>query len=159
MSRNSQLEAENKRLSVKVDEMKDICSLTSSLNVKYRLQLDKETSDKENLAELNQKLKTRLNNLTVKCNELNQKVKVLELNIKRKPAVRLSQQPPVRVISSISDIIIPDQRSNAEFIDLQKRFDELDAEHQEALNVIDDLEFELGDVIASSISRGHFSHN
>lgn len=140
------MEAENKRLSQKVDELKDICSLTSSLNVKYKLQLEREASEKEALKESNHKLKLKLNNLSAKTNELAHKIKVLESNLRRKPAVRLSSQPQVRVISSISDIIIPDPKSNKAFIDLQKRYDDLEAQHTEALNVIDELEFELGDV-------------
>lgn len=64
MSRNSHLEAENKRLSVKLEELKGISSLTSSLNVKYRLQLDKEATEKESFKEVNHRLKLKLNSLT-----------------------------------------------------------------------------------------------
>lgn len=145
MSRNSQLEAENRRLTLKVDEMKSICTLTSSLNVKYQMQLQEETTEKENLKESNHKLKLKLNNLSIRCNDLNQRIKVLESNLKRKPATRASQAP-VRIISSISDIIVADPNKSKAFIDLQKRYDGLEAEHKEALNVIDELEFELGDV-------------
>lgn len=151
MSRSSQLEVENQRLSMKVDEMKEICTVTSSMNVKYRMQLEKETTEKETLQESNDKLKVKLNSLTAKCNELNQKIKVLESNLQRKNATRTVAQPQVQVIKSIADIIESNPRDRAALDDLQKRFDELDAEHQEALNVIDELEFELGDVIA----RGH----
>lgn len=145
MSRSSQLEAENKRLSFKVDEMKEICSSTSSLNVKYKMQLEKESSEKENLLEVNQKLKLKLNSLSVKCNELNHRIKVLECSLKRKNATRLTQ-PQVRLISSVEDIVITRPKQDEALRELQKRYDELDAEHQESLNVIDELEFELGDV-------------
>lgn len=144
MSRNNHYEAENKRLSVKVEEMKEICSLTSSLNVKYKSQLDRESQDKEFFKESNHNLKVKLNNLSVKCNEMNERVKVLEINLKRKVVMRINQ-PKVQVIKSISDITRMDSK---ELDVLQKRYDELDSEHQEALNVIDELEFELGDVIA-----------
>lgn len=146
MSRNGHLEAENKRLSVKVEEMKEICTLTSTLNVKYKSQLDREQQDKESLKESNHKLKLKLNILSVKCNEMNEKVKVLETSLKRKVLTRVNQ-PKVQIIKSISEIRRTDNKSLA---DLQKRYDELDAEHQEALHVIDELEFELGDVIISS---------
>ena len=147
MSRSGQLEAENRRLTFKVDEMKEICSLSSSLNVKYKMQLDKETTDKENLLESNHKLKVKLNSLSVTCNELNERIKVLESSLKLKNATRLSQ-PQVRVISSVEDIVITRPKQDEALQDLQKRYNELDAEHQEALNVIDELEFELGDVIS-----------
>lgn len=146
MSRNNHLESENKRLSLKVDEMKEICSLTSSLNVKYKMQLDREASDKEDLKESNHKLKLKLNQLSAKSNEQSQRIKVLENSLKRKPAVRASQ-PQVRIIGSVSDIVATDPRKSVVFVDLQTRYDELDAAHQEALNVIDELEFELGDVM------------
>lgn len=139
------MEAENNRLTLKMEEMKQICSHSSSLNLKYKLQLDKETNQKEYLLEANHKLKLKLNVLSDKCNEFNEKIKVLETNLMRRPATRLSQ--PVRVISSVSDIVVGSQVNDKALIDLQKRFDELDVEHQEALNVIDELEFELGDVI------------
>lgn len=154
MSRSSQLEVENKRLSMKVDEMKEICTATSSMNVKYRMQLEKETTEKEELKESNHKLKVKLNNLTTQCNELNQRIKVLESNLSRKNDMRINAQPQVQVIKSIADIIESNPRDSAALADLQKRFDELDAEHQEALNVIDELEFELGDVIAQRTLPG-----
>lgn len=144
MSRNSQLEAENQRLSMKVNEMKDICSLTSSLNVKYKLQLDSEVQDKESLKESNHKFKLKLNNLSVKCNEMNERIKVLENSLRRKVVMKVNQ-PKVQVIKSIADITRP--ADNKALQDLQRRYDELDAEHQESLNVIDELEFELGDVM------------
>lgn len=143
MSRSNQLEVENKRLSMKVDEMKQICTTTSSLNVKFRMQLEKESTEKENLHEANLKLKTKLNSLSVICNELNEKVKVLESNLKRKSVTRI--QPQVQMINSIADIVVGTKDSEA-FDDLQRRYDELDAEHHEAMDVIDQLEFELGDV-------------
>lgn len=151
MSQASQLEVENKLLSMKVDEMKQVCTVTSTMNVKYRMQLETETAEKENLQESNHKLKVKLNSLTVVCNELNHKIKVLETELTRHNATRIVAQPQVRVIKSIADIIESNPNDSAALDDLQKRFDELDAEHQEALNVIDELEFELGDVIA----RGH----
>lgn len=150
MSRNSHLEAENKRLSSKVDEMKEICSLTSSLNVKYKVQLDREVTDRRNLQESNQRLKIKLNSLTVKCTELNQKVKVLDAHLRRRPITRISNQPQVRVISLVSDIRINEPQSSEALKELQKRYDELDVAHQEALNVIDELDFELDDVIIES---------
>lgn len=149
MSRNGHLEAENKRLSVKVEEMKEICTLTSTLNIKYKSQLDREQQDKESLKESNHKLKLKLNNLSVKCNEMNERVRVLETNLKRKVLTRVNQ-PKVQIIKSISEITRTDNKSLEK---LQKRYDELDAEHQEALQVIDELEFELGDVITSSFHR------
>lgn len=155
MSRNSQMEAENRRLTMKVEEMKEICTHTSSLNVKFKQQLEQEASQKENLQESNHKLKLKLNVLSIKCNELNDKVKVLEANLKRRPATRLSQ--PVRIISSVSDIIIGNPINDQALTSLQKRFDELEIEHQEALNVIDELEFELGDVIVSYFPSRLFS--
>lgn len=144
MSRNSHFESENKRLSLKVDEMKEICSLTSSLNVKYKMQLERETSEKENLKESNFKLKLKLNQLSVKSNDQSQRIKVLENSLKRKPAIRASQ-PQVQIIGSVKELTDP--RKSGVFVDLQTRYDELDAAHQEALTVIDELEFELGDVM------------
>lgn len=128
-------------------------TLTSSLNVKYKMQLQRETDEKERLQESNQKLKVTLNNLTAKCNELGQRVKLLESNLARQSAVK--EVPRVQMINSIADIVVSPPQSTAAFSDLQKRFDELEAEHQEALNVIDDLEFELGDVIARRLADGH----
>jgi hypothetical protein len=151
MSRSSLLESENKRLSLKVDEMKEICSLTSTLNVRYKTQLDQESSDKAELVEANRKLKLKLNELAARCTELGQKVKVLEASLGRRPATRLSQPPPVQMISSIADVIKPSASSQA-LVDLQKRFGELELEHQKALNVIDELEFELGDVSSAKLS-------
>jgi chromosome segregation ATPase len=144
MSHNNRIEAENKRLSMKVEEMKEICSLTSTLNVKYKSQLDKESEDKEFLKESNHKLKLRLNYLSKKCNEMNERVKVLEVNLNRKALTRINQ-PRVQIIKSITDITRFDSKA---LDDLQKRYDELDTEHKDALNVIDELEFELDDVIA-----------
>lgn len=128
-------------------------TLTSSLNVKYKMQLQRETDEKEKLQESNQKLKVTLNNMTAKCNELGQRVKLLESNLARQSAVK--EVPRVQMINSIADIVVSPPQSTAAFNDLQKRFDELEAEHQEALNVIDDLEFELGDVIARRLADGH----
>lgn len=144
MSRNNQLDVENKRLTMKVEEMKQICTHSSSLNLKYVLELDQESTQKEILQEANHKLKLKLNVLSIKCNEFQDKIKVLETNLMRRPATRLSQ--PVRIISSVSDIVVGNQVSDKALSDLQKKFNELDVQHQEALNMIDDLEFELGDV-------------
>lgn len=143
MLRNSQLEAENKRLSQKVDEMKEICALTSKLNVKFKSQLEQESNHKENMNESNKKLKMSMNKLSWKCNELNQKVKILEINLKRKVMTRINQ-PKVQIIKTASDVV---QMDNKLIEELQKRYDQLDVEHQEALNIIDELEFELDDVI------------
>lgn len=160
MSRSNVLEAENKRLSLKVEEMKEICSLTSTLNVKYKTQLDREAGDKAELIEANHKLKLKLNELTTRCHQLGQKVKLLEANLGRQPASRLSQPPPVRVISSISEVIVSKpSASNKALVDLQKRFDELEVEHKGALNVIDELEFELGDVSANLLASVHIHHS
>lgn len=126
-------------------------TLTSSLNVKYKMQLQRETDEKEKLQEANQKLKITLNNMTAKNNELGQRVKMLESNLARQSAVK--EVPRVQMINSIADLVVSPQQSSAAFNDLQKRFDELEAEHQEALNVIDDLEFELGDVIGPKARR------
>lgn len=158
MSRTSQLEVENKRLSMKVEEMKEITSLTSSLNVKYKLQLDKETEEKDILKDVNDKLKTKLNNLSVKCNEQHQKIKVLETSLKLKTVVK-PPLPAVRAMSGISNVAVANVSHNSALFDLQKRYDELDAEHQEALNVIDELEFELGDVIAENGPKPTFNSN
>lgn len=153
MSRGSHLENENKRLSLQANELKEMYTLTSSLNVKYKMQLQRETDEKEKLQELNQKLKVTINNMTAKCNELGQRVKILENSLARHSAVQ--EVPRVQMINSIADIVVSPPQSTAAFNDLQKRFDELEAEHQEALNVIDDLEFELGDVIARRLADGH----
>ena len=148
MSRNGQLEVENKRLSQKVEEMKEICTLTSTMNVQFKSKLEREALEKGNLKESNQKLKISLNKLSVKCNELNQRVKVLETNLKRKVLTRINQ-PRVQIIKSASDVVRSD---NQALEDLQSRYDKLDTEHQEALNVIDELEFELDDVIIQNVS-------
>lgn len=151
MSRGSHLETENKRLSLQANELKEMYTLTSSLNVKYKMQLQRETDEKEKLQEANQKLKITLNNMTAKNNELGQRVKMLESNLARQSAVK--EVPRVQMINSIADLVVSPPQSSAAFNDLQKRFDELEAEHQEALNVIDDLEFELGDVIGPNARR------
>lgn len=140
MSHRFQLEAENERLLLKVEELKEICSLTSSLNVKHKFQLEKETNEKDALKEANHKLKLKLNNLTTKCNEQEQKIKVLESNLRRKPETNVSR---VQIVKSIYDITASSEKA---LISLQKRYDELEAEHHDALSVIDDLEFELGDI-------------
>lgn len=145
MSRGNQLQVENKRLSMQVDEMKEICSNASSLNVKYRMDLEKETSEKENLREANTKLKLKLNEMAAKCHELTRKMKMLESNLARQSVSQVNQ-PRVQMIGSVKDIMISEQ-SNDKLNDLQKRYDKLEVDHNEALNVIDDLEFELGDVI------------
>lgn len=147
MSRNSHLESENRRLTKTVDEMKDICSLTSSLNVKYKLQLEKETTENEILKESNQKVKLKLNQLSAKCIEQSQRIKILESHLTRHAAVRVAK-PIVRIVSSVPEGVVTDPMKSDAFIDLQARYDELDAAHHEALNVIDELEFELGDVMS-----------
>lgn len=147
MSRNSHLESENRRLTKTVDEMKDICSLTSSLNVKYKLQLEKETTENEILKESNQKVKLKLNQLSAKCIEQSQRIKILESHLTRHSAVRVAK-PIVRIVSSVPEGVVTDPMKSDAFIDLQARYDELDAAHHEALNVIDELEFELGDVMS-----------
>lgn len=137
MSRNSVLESENHRLSLKIDEMKEICTLTSTLNVKYKTQLDRESTEKKNLLETNQKLKLKLNELSTKSMEQQQFIKVLQNNLRSQSAAKASG----KAVSSDSD-----PKTSSEYVDLQTRYDELNATHHEALNVIDELEFELGDV-------------
>jgi hypothetical protein len=53
-------------------------------------------------------------------------------------------QPKVQIIKSASDVVRSDMK---DMENLQSRYNELETEHQEALNVIDELEFELSDVI------------
>lgn len=145
MARNSLMDIENRRLSMKVEEMKEICSQTSSINVKYRIQLEKEISEKDETRSANQSLKLKLNKLTAIGNEQNERIKVLETHLHRAMNNR-SSLVPVKIIGSISEIVKKDASDEA-FNDLQQSYDELDVQHREALAMIDDLEFELGDVM------------
>lgn len=146
MSRNSQLEVENKRLSMKVEEMKEICAKTSSMNVKYKMQLDGEKQTKEELLEGNAKLKKKVNELASRCYEQNEKIRVLESNLKRGASTSM-RNSRVTIIGNVSEIIQKtDPKTSSEYIDLEQRYCELEKEYQEAVAIIDELEFELEDV-------------
>lgn len=148
MSRSSQLEVENKRLSVKVEEMKEICTQTSSLNVKYKMQLEREKESKEELLEGNSKLKIKANELATRCFELNEKIRVLESNLKRSSSASVrSSRIPVKIIGNVSEIVQQsDPKASPEYIDLESKYADLERDYQEALAVIDELDFELDDV-------------
>lgn len=148
MSRNSQLEVENKRLSVKVEEMKEICTQTSSLNVRYKMQLERETQSREELLEGNAKLKKKVNELGARCFEQNEKIRVLESNLRRSTSATVrASRVPVTIIGNVSQIIQKsDPKTSSEYIDLEERYAELEKEYQEAMAIIDELEFELDDV-------------
>lgn len=148
MSRNSQLEVEYRRLSVKVDEMKEICAKTSSLNVNYKMQLEREKQFKEELMEGNARLKNKANELATRCFEQNEKIRVLENNLKRSlsASVRASRVP-VQIIGNVSQIIQEtDPKTTKEYVDLEHKYTELEQHYQEALDMIDELDFELEDV-------------
>ncbi|KAG5676659.1 hypothetical protein PVAND_006477 [Polypedilum vanderplanki] len=144
MSRSSRLESENKRLSMEVETMKEACSRASSQSVKYKMQLEEEKNFKEELMEGNAKLKKKVNDLAAICHQQNEKIKILENNLIRSTSARASR---VKVIGSITDIIeTADPTKSQQYIDLQTKYDELQIEHREALDIIDELEFELGDI-------------
>jgi chromosome segregation ATPase len=146
MSRNSQLEVENKRLSMEVAEMKEICARTSSMSVKYKMQLDGEKQTKEELLEGNAKLKKKVNELASRCHEQNEKIRVLENNLRRSASASM-RNSRVTFIENVSQIIQKtDPKTTREYIDLEQKYDELEKEYQEALSIIDELEFELEDV-------------
>lgn len=148
MSRNSQLEVENRRLSVKVDEMKEICTQTSSLNVKYKMQLEREKEAKEDLIEGNARLKQKANELAKRCFEQNEKIRVLESNLKRSASASVrASRVPVTIIGNVSEIIQQsDPKTSREYVDLETKYTELEKDYQEALAMIDELDFELEDV-------------
>lgn len=153
MSRNHQLEVENNRLSMKVEEMKEICTQTSSINVKYKMQLEREKESKEELVEGNSRLKKKCNELATRCHEQNEKIKVLESNLRRCTLASIrASRIPVKIIGNVSQIIQKsDPKTSSEYIDLQQKHDELENDYQEALVVIDELEFELDDVSMSGL--------
>jgi chromosome segregation ATPase len=144
------LEVENKRLSVKVEEMKGICTQTSSLNVKYKMQLETEKEVKEELLEGNTKLKRKVNELATICYEQKEKIKVLESNLRRSQTASVrASRIPVKIIGNVSEIIQDsDPKMSKEYIDLQQQYAELEKDYQEAAAIIDELEFELDDVRA-----------
>lgn len=149
MSRSSRFEAENKRLSVEVEQMKEVCSRTSAINVKYKAQLEDERSLKEELMEGNSKLKMKVNDLSTRCYQQNEHIRMLESNLRRATNVSMrASRVPVKLIGNVSEIIQNvDPTTTRPYIDLQKKYNELESQHQEALVIIDELEFELGDVI------------
>lgn len=148
MSRSSRLDAENKRLSMEVEQMKEICSSASSQSYKYKMQLQDEKEKKSDLLEGNAKLKNKVNDLSTRCFEQNEKIRMLESNLRRSSnASARASRVPVKIIGSISEIVqTVDPTQTQQYIDLQKKCSELESEHQEALAIIDELEFELGDV-------------
>lgn len=150
MSRTSRIESENKRLSMEVEEMKEACSRTSTLNVKFKLQLEEDKNLKSDLIEGNAKLKKKVNDLSVQCYQQNEKIRMLESNLRRSVnASSRASRVPVRIIGNISDIMQDvDPTQTKPYLDLQKKYDELENQHQEALEIIDELEFELGDVMS-----------
>ncbi|CAG9798874.1 unnamed protein product [Chironomus riparius] len=148
MSRSSRFETENKRLSVEVEQMKEVCSRTSAINVKYKQRLEEEKSLKEELFEGNTKLKRKVNDLSSRCFEQNEHIKMLESNLRRATNVSMrASRVPVKLIGNVSEIIQNvDPTKTQPYVDLQKKYNELESEHQEALVIIDELEFELGDI-------------
>ena len=151
MSRSSRFETENKRLSVEVEQMKEVCSRTSAINVKYKQRLEEEKSLKEELFEGNTKLKRKVNDLSSRCFEQNEHIKMLESTLRRATNVSMrASRVPVKLIGNVSEIIQKvDPTTTQPYIDLQKKYNELESQHQEALAIIDELEFELDDVISN----------
>lgn len=146
MLRNKDLERENQRLSMKVDEMKEICSRTSSLNVQFKMQLERQNDTKEELIEGNTKLKKKVNELASQCFKQHERIQVLESNLRRSlsASTRSSQ---VTIIGNVSEIIQQtDPKTSSEYVDLEEKYGELEKEYQEAMAIIDELEFELDDV-------------
>lgn len=160
MSRNSRLEVENQRLSMEVEEMKEICAKTSSINVKYKMQLDSEKQTKEELLEGNAKLKKKVNELAARCYEQNEHIRVLENNLRRGASASM-RSSRVTIIGNVNEIIQKtDPKTSKEYIDLEERYSELDKQYQEALSIIDELEFELEDVSMKHVcfKRQHKCH-
>lgn len=133
--------------------MKEICTQTSSINVKYKMQLEREKESKEELVEGNSRLKKKCNELATRCHEQNEKIKVLESNLRRCTLASIrASRIPVKIIGNVSQIIQKsDPKTSSEYIDLQQKHDELENDYQEALVVIDELEFELDDVSMSGL--------
>ena len=136
--------------------MKEVCSRTSAINVKYKMQLEDEKNSKEELTEGNSKLKKKVNDLSTLCYQQNEHIRMLEANLRRATNVSMrASRVPVKLIGNVSEIIQNvDPTTTQPYIDLQKKYAELESQHQEALVIIDELEFELGDVI--SIKRHIF---
>ena len=89
MTKNVYLETEF----LKYDELKELCSKTSALNVTYKIQLDKEIACKESTIEGNQIMKKKLNNVTTKCLEQEEKIKTLQCSLQHSAVKRVSQVP------------------------------------------------------------------
>jgi hypothetical protein len=161
MSRSSQLEAENKRLSMKVVEMKEICAQTSTVNVQYKSQLEKEKSLKEELLIGNAKLKNKVIKLSTVCHQQQDVIKVLRSNLRESSdaSVRASRIP-VKIIGNASELFeTKSPKQSQAYTDLEKKYGELESEYREALAVIDELEFELGDVSAIFYNFFNFYFN
>lgn len=93
MTKNVYLDTENKKMFLKLDELKEICSKTSALNVTYKILLDKEIAFKEDTIERNHIMKKKMNNVTAKCFEQAEKIKTLECSLQRSAVKRISQVP------------------------------------------------------------------
>ncbi|EAT43798.1 AAEL004750-PA [Aedes aegypti] len=141
-SQNEQLAIENQALLVENVHLKAETSSLSQSNVQYKMQLEKEIAQREQLYEANQRHKTRYRALLDRFTEQSEKVKMLEHSLRSAASTKRINHVPVEIIGTISDIG-KKKEYEKRCQELQSRCDELRKDLTGAYAIIDDLEFEL----------------
>ncbi|XP_053691800.1 paramyosin [Sabethes cyaneus] len=143
--RLQQLENENQALKEEFVPLQKSYSKATEFCVKYKMELEQQTTVKEQLYAANQKHKEHYSRLLGQYSQQREEVKVLRHSLKSVEATRRVSRVPVEIIGKVSDIG-RNEELEKRCQDLQSRCDRLQQDLTGAYAAIDDLEFELESV-------------
>ncbi|XP_058455420.1 uncharacterized protein LOC131432879 [Malaya genurostris] len=137
-TRSAELETENQALKMEADQIRNNNRKLSELALQYKMQLEKETSVREQLYVANQKHKERHRMLLDRYSQSAEEAKVLRHSLKSAVSTRRITHVPVEIIGTVSDI-----GKSKEWEELKIKCDRLEKDLSGTYAIIDDLEFEL----------------
>lgn len=97
-TRNEELEIENRALLSENAQLRKTNASVQQFNVKYKTELEKEITQREQLYEANQKHKERYQLLLARFTEQSEKVKTLEHSLRAAASTRRINHVPVEII-------------------------------------------------------------
>lgn len=145
LSQNVQLDGENERLRAALAHSDEQLKRVHQLNVQYKHDLDKLIVDRDQQQRIQHGLKTKLNETMSMCRDQNDEIGTLKRSLQAQRAISMAPgrgQPPTAITS-----IVPDKELEEECTRLRADVKQLEDELQESYELIDDLEFEVEQVM------------
>lgn len=148
LTQNVQLDSDNERLSTALAHSDEQMKRVHHLNVQYKNDLDKLIVDRDQQQKIQHGLKTKLNETMSMCRDQNNEIATLKRSLQTQRAIsmapgRAGSQLPQQAVT----VDVPDRELEDECKRLRAEVKQLEDELQESYDLIDDLEFEVEQVM------------